>query len=200
MPSLLTQTAYIVTSLGSSPARADALYVVAGGGNNARAALAAIAGGADPTTTTMATASQFATDMRKLRLRRRPHPAAQSRIKRQNPLPPFRLQRVLRNVRQLPKLARRRMPAQKTARRGHGWPGGRKVAGTGTEQTRFHSGNRRVVSKCDAECDAYSTDRVEVLARAVVLVAGMNIPEAAREAVLARVVAGLTSPTMQIPE
>jgi outer membrane lipase/esterase len=63
VPSLLTQTAYFVTSLGSSPAPADALYVVAGGGNNARAALAAIAGGADPTTTIVATASQFATDI-----------------------------------------------------------------------------------------------------------------------------------------
>jgi outer membrane lipase/esterase len=63
VPSLLTQAAYFVTSLGSSPAPADALYVVAGGGNNARAALAAIAGGADPTTTIVATASQFATDI-----------------------------------------------------------------------------------------------------------------------------------------
>jgi len=80
---------------------------------------------------------------------------------------------------------------------GPGWPGGRKVAGTGTEQTRFHSGNQQVVSSCDADCDAFSTDRVEVLARAVVLVAGMNIPEAAREAVLARVVAGLTQAEAQ---
>jgi len=78
--------------------------------------------------------------------------------------------------------------------------GVKKVAGTGTEQTRFHSGNQQVVSKCDAKCDAISPDRIELLARAVVLVAGMGIPEAAREAVLARVVAGLTSPTMQIPE
>ena len=74
------------------------------------------------------------------------------------------------------------------------------VAGTETEQTRFHSGNRRVASGCDAECDAISADRVEVLARAVVLVAGMNIPEAAREAVLARVVAELTSQTTRILE
>ena len=71
------------------------------------------------------------------------------------------------------------------------------MAGTGTEQTQFHSGNREVVSDCNAECDAISTDRVEVLARAVVLVAGMNIPEAAREAVLARVVAGLTQDAAQ---
>ncbi len=53
------------------------------------------------------------------------------------------------------------------------------------------------MSNCNAECDAISTDRVEVLARAVVLVAGMNIPEAAREAVLARVVAGLTQGAAQ---
>ncbi len=70
------------------------------------------------------------------------------------------------------------------------------VAGTGTEQSRFPSGNRRVASGCDAKCDAISGDRIEVLARAVVLVAGMNIPEAAREAVLARVVADLTNPRM----
>ena len=42
-------------------------------------------------------------------------------------------------------------------------------------------------------CDAISTDRVELLARAVILVAGMAIPETAREAVLARVVADLTA-------
>ncbi|PHX99345.1 MAG: hypothetical protein CK530_12590 [Planctomycetaceae bacterium] len=51
-PSLLTQTAAFISSLGSSLAPADALYVVAGGGNNARDALTAIAGGANPTATT----------------------------------------------------------------------------------------------------------------------------------------------------
>jgi len=71
------------------------------------------------------------------------------------------------------------------------------MAGTGTEQTRFPSGNQQVVSKCDAECDAILGDRVELLARAVVLVAGMSIPEAAREAVLARVVADLTQGAAQ---
>ena len=87
---------------------------------------------------------------------------------------------------------------RKQASPGQGWPGLReKVAGTGTEQTRYHSGNREVASSCDAECDAISTDRIEVLARAVVLVAGMNIPEAAREAVLARVVDGLTKGAAQ---
>jgi len=72
--------------------------------------------------------------------------------------------------------------------------GVKKVAGTGTEQMRFRSGKLGVAIPCDAECDAISGDRVEVLARAVVLVAGMNIPEAAREAVLARVVADLGRP------
>ena len=75
--------------------------------------------------------------------------------------------------------------------------GVKKVAGTGTEQPRFRSGKQGVESVCDAECDAISGDRLEVLARAVVLVAGMNIPEAAREAVLARVVAGLTQGAAQ---
>ena len=78
--------------------------------------------------------------------------------------------------------------------------GVKKVAGTGTEQTRFHLGKQGVPSVCDAECDAISADRIELLARAVVFVAGMSIPEAAREAVLVRVIADLTSPTMQIPE
>lgn len=54
-----------------------------------------------------------------------------------------------------------------------------------TQETRFHSGKHGVESNCDAECDAFLTDRLEVLARAVVLVAGMKIPEAARQAVLA---------------
>jgi hypothetical protein len=41
---------------------------------------------------------------------------------------------------------------------------------------------------CDAKCDAIPADRVDLLARAVLLVAGMAIPEAEREAVLRRVV------------
>jgi hypothetical protein len=72
-----------------------------------------------------------------------------------------------------------------------------KMAGTGTEQTQFYSGKQGVVIPCDAECDAISTDRVELLARAVVLVAGMAIPEGAREGVLARVVADLTQGAAQ---
>jgi len=65
----------------------------------------------------------------------RPHLATRSRIKRQKPLPLFRLQRVLRNVRQLPKLPRGTKPRKKTARRGHGWPGGRKVSGGDRNRT-----------------------------------------------------------------
>jgi hypothetical protein len=78
--------------------------------------------------------------------------------------------------------------------------GVKKVAGTGTEQPRFRSGKQGVDSVCDAQCDAISKDCLEFLARAVVLVAGMKIPEAAREAVLARVIADLTSPTTRIPK
>jgi hypothetical protein len=85
----------------------------------------------------------------------------------------------------------------KKARTGHGGQCGREMAGVGTEQSRCHSGKQGVASNCDAECDAILGDRVEVLARAVVLVAGINIPEAAREAVLARVVAGLTQGAAQ---
>jgi hypothetical protein len=91
-----------------------------------------------------------------------------------------------------------RMPPKKQPAGAMDGPAGvKKVAGTGTEKMRFHSGKQGVDSGCDAECDAIFGGRVEVLARAVVLVAGMNIPEAAREAVLARVVAGLTQAEAQ---
>jgi len=50
------------------------------------------------------------------------------------------------------------------------------------------------VSGCDARYDALSSDRVEVLARTVLLVADMAIPDHDRAAVLARVVAAM-SPT-----
>ena len=56
---------------------------------------------------------------------------------------------------------------------------------------RFHLGNRRVDSGCDAECDAISADRIELLARAVVLVAGMNLPEADRAAGMSRLLAAV---------
>jgi hypothetical protein len=76
----------------------------------------------------------------------------------------------------------------------------KKVAGTGTEQTRFRSGKQGVAISCHAKCDAFSGDRLELLARAVILVAGMNLAEAERAAVLARVIADLTVPTTRIPE
>jgi hypothetical protein len=73
------------------------------------------------------------------------------------------------------------------------------MAGTGTEQPRCHPGNQVGATGCDAECDAISADRIELLARAVMLVAGMNIPEVAREAVLARVTAELANTSEQGP-
>ena len=53
--------------------------------------------------------------------------------------------------------------------------GVKKVAGTGIEQTRFRSGKQGVESVCDAECDAISANRIELLTRAVILVVGMNL-------------------------
>ena len=63
VPSLLTQTGSFVASLGSAPAPANALYVVAGGGNNARTAMTAILSGSNPEATIVETASQFAADI-----------------------------------------------------------------------------------------------------------------------------------------
>ena len=67
------------------------------------------------------------------------------------------------------------------------------MAGAGHEQPASCAGKQGVAVSCDAKCDAISADRVELLARAVILVAGMAIPETAREAVLARVVADLST-------
>jgi hypothetical protein len=66
------------------------------------------------------------------------------------------------------------------------------VAGTGTEQTAFHSGNQQVLSSCDADCGAFSPDRIELLTRDVILVAGINLADADQAAVFARVVVDLT--------
>ena len=52
----------------------------------------------------------------------------------------------------------------------------------------------------DPKCDAISANRIELLTRAVILVAGMKLAEAERAAVLARVIADLTRPTTRIPE
>ena len=73
------------------------------------------------------------------------------------------------------------------------------MAGTGTQESRLYTENPQVTSNRDAECDAFSIDRIELLTRAVVLVAGMGIPEAAREAVLARVTAERANAAEQSP-
>jgi hypothetical protein len=65
------------------------------------------------------------------------------------------------------------------------------MAGVGREQHASRAGNPGVASGCDARYDALSSDRVELLARAVILVAGMAISEAAREVVLAKIIADL---------
>jgi hypothetical protein len=97
------------------------------------------------------------------------------------------------------KTARLEGGPKKQASPGQGWPGLSEMVRTGTEQTRCRSGIQGVASSCDAKCDAISADRIELLARAVVLVAGMSIPEAAREAVLARVTAELANAAKQRP-
>ncbi len=53
---------------------------------------------------------------------------------------------------------------------------------------------------CDADCDAFSPDRIALLTRAVILVAGVNLAEAERAEMLAKVVADLASPTTRIPQ
>ncbi len=68
----------------------------------------------------------------------------------------------------------------------------REMAGTGTEQTQFYAQNPQVTSNCDAECDAISADRIELLTRDVILVAGINLADADQAAVFARVVVDLT--------
>jgi hypothetical protein len=62
------------------------------------------------------------------------------------------------------------------------------VGDIGSEQTAPSSRKQHIATPCDAKCDAIPADRVDLLARAVLLVAGMAIPEAAREAVLQRVI------------
>ena len=64
----------------------------------------------------------------------------------------------------------------------------RVVGDIGSEQTTRLSGKQHIASQCDAKCDAIPADRVDLLARAVLLVAGMPIPEASREVVLQRVI------------
>jgi hypothetical protein len=77
--------------------------------------------------------------------------------------------------------------------------GVKKVAGTGTEQTRFRSGKQGVVSVCDAECDAISGDRIKLPAQAVALIAGMAISADERMAVRARLTAATASTMVELP-
>ena len=77
--------------------------------------------------------------------------------------------------------------------------GVKSVAGTGTELTRFRSGKQGVASSCDAKCDAISANRIELLAQAVALIAGMAIPEDERVVVLARLTAASVSPMVALP-
>jgi len=67
------------------------------------------------------------------------------------------------------------------------------MAGVGREQPASRAGKQGGAVSCDAEYDAISPDCVELLARAVILVAGMTIPEAVRQAVLPRVIANLST-------
>jgi len=65
------------------------------------------------------------------------------------------------------------------------------MAGAGREQSTFRAESPGVASARDGQCDALLPDRVDLLARAVILVAGMAIPQEERAAVLARAVVGL---------
>lgn len=80
-------------------------------------------------------------------------------------------------------------PKKQPALATDGSAGVKSVAGTGSELPVFRAGNTGVIVSCDAKCDAILSDRVELLARVVVLVAGMAIPEQMRSAVLTAVVA-----------
>lgn len=94
----------------------------------------------------------------------------------------------------------RRLTRKKWAGNGQDGVAGVKMAGTGREQTRFRSAKQGVASVCDAKCDAISADRVQLLAHAVMLVAGMKIPEQMRAAVLDWVIADLGEHPMPKPE
>ncbi len=67
------------------------------------------------------------------------------------------------------------------------------MAGVGSEQTSFSPEKQWVAPSCCANCSAFPDGSLDVLARAVLLVAGMAIPEHDRAAVLARVVAAMSS-------
>lgn len=83
---------------------------------------------------------------------------------------------------------------QKTARRGHGWPDGREMAGTGTAHILLSAGEPGMTADGDVKCDARPENVLDLLARAVLLVAGLPIPEHDRAAILTRVVAAMSPP------
>jgi hypothetical protein len=83
--------------------------------------------------------------------------------------------------------------AQKIAGRYHGWPCRRDMAVAGCDQTSISTEKSGVASSCGAICSAISKGSLDVLAGAVLLVAGLAIPEQDRAQVLARVVAETTS-------
>jgi len=99
-----------------------------------------------------------------------------------------------------PTAAERRVQAATTAARScKADPAEIPVGDIGSDKSTISSGDQHIASRCDAKCDAISATRVDVLARAVLLVAGMAIPETAREAVLARVTAELANDSEQRP-
>ena len=55
----------------------------------------------------------------------------------------------------------------------------------------FHPGKQGVSPDCDAQCDEISANRIELLTRTVILVAGMNLPEADRATVMSRLLAAV---------
>jgi hypothetical protein len=69
----------------------------------------------------------------------------------------------------------------------------REVAGTGSEQIQFPTRNQQIGSDCCSDFSAKPGDRLDVLARAVLLVADMAIPDHDRAAVLVRVVAAMST-------
>jgi hypothetical protein len=58
-----------------------------------------------------------------------------------------------------------------------------------------HSGNQQLGSECCADFSANPADHLDLLGRAVLLVAGLAIPEHDRAAVLARVVTAMQPAT-----
>ena len=79
-------------------------------------------------------------------------------------------------------------------------PAGVKWRGQGANNRCLAWEIRGVKSVCDARYDALSPDRVELLTRAVILVAGMTIPEATREAALTWVMEELAAASERLPE